>query len=230
MPAPLLLLIETSSTVCSVALSRDGALIALQELQESANHASMLTVLLADVMKSANVTSKDLEAVAISAGPGSYTGLRIGTATAKGLCYSLSIPLIAVDSLQSMAFGMSQNCREPTTLFCPAIDARRDEIYYGLFDHTGQVVHPSGNIILNNSFLENLPTEQRIVIGGDGAIKCRKLGNYPNRIFDYTTIASAKWLIKPATASMLEKRFAHYPTFEPNYIKPAFVTASKRIL
>lgn len=227
MAPTLLLLIETSSPICSVALSSAGKLIAMRTLDENANHASMLAVLIDDVIKTAQITLKELDAIAISAGPGSYTGLRIGAATAKGLCYSLSKPLIAIDSLQSLAFGMSSRDHLSDSIFCPTIDARRDEIYFGLFDGSGKVIRPSENSILDSAFQHYLPEDKMITIGGSGASKCRHLGINRNLSFDYSTRPSAQWLIQQATENMLEKKFNDYHTFEPNYIKPAFVTASK---
>lgn len=227
MAAPLLLLIETSSPICSVALSSEGKLIAMKELHENANHASMLAVLIADMMKTVQITLKELDAVAISAGPGSYTGLRIGAATAKSLCFSLSKPLLAIDSLQALALGMSNHIQQSDHIYCPTIDARRDEIYFGLFDGNGKVIHPSVNIILNDSFLNYLPKDKMITVGGSGAAKCLHFENNRNLSFDYSTRPSAQWLIQQATENMLEKRFNDYHSFEPNYVKPAFVTASK---
>ena len=131
----LILSLETSSTVCSVALAQDGHLIGSSELRLEKSHSSHITVLIQQLLENTGFTEKDLSAVAVSGGPGSYTGLRIGTSTAKGLCYALNIPLIAVSTLQAMAQETVQFMPNPETyFFCPMIDARRMEVYTALYN------------------------------------------------------------------------------------------------
>lgn len=137
----IILNIETSTRVCSVALSVDGKVVQIKETHTQNSHSEQITLFCDEVVKSHNITFNDLDAVAVSKGPGSYTGLRIGVSTAKGLCYGLGIPLIAISTLQSMASGMisKYNDAERSTLFCPMIDARRMEVYTSLFQKNGRV-------------------------------------------------------------------------------------------
>ena len=117
--------IETATKVCSVAIGRDGELIALKETNKEKSHSSVITLLIQEVLKKAGIVLSDLDAIAVSKGPGSYTGLRIGVSTAKGLCYSLDKPLIAVNTLQAMARNRVENKSEIPILYCPMIDAKR---------------------------------------------------------------------------------------------------------
>lgn len=230
MPAQLLLHIETSTPICSVALSERGNLVALRELPGNANHASMLAILIKEAMISSKLEFNALDGIVLSAGPGSYTGLRIGAATAKGLCYALSKPLITIDSLQSLAIGMQQKHECKASAYCPTIDARRNEIYYALFDERAVTIFPSANKILDETFLTDQPKDRTILIGGSGAQKCfQALPHRNNLEFDFTTVASAQWMISPATDKLVAEEFADFKTFEPNYIKPAFITAKRKI-
>ncbi len=125
----LLLLIETATTSCSVALAQQGQILAIKELNERNIHAEVITVFIEELFNTAGKTYNDLDAVAVSSGPGSYTGLRIGISTAKGLCFALDKPLIAVETMQSMADGMAAKLRSTSNaLLCPMIDARRMEV------------------------------------------------------------------------------------------------------
>ena len=129
----LILGIETATKNCSVALFKDVIVIAEKEyISDGYSHAEQLTLFIQQVIDSAKITLKKIEAVALSMGPGSYTGLRIGTSTAKGLCYALDIPLIAISTLKAMAFAMAKN--EKSAIYCPMIDARRMEVFSALYD------------------------------------------------------------------------------------------------
>lgn len=230
MSSPLLLLIETSSPVCSVALSRHGKVAAIREVSANANHAALLPVMIDELLKEIKAEVKDIEAVGISAGPGSYTGLRIGAATAKGLCYALEKPLIAVDSLQALAMGMSQYYGDAPTIYCPTIDARRDEIYYGLFGKNGSIIKPSSNLITNSDFLSEQISGESIIIGGSGALKCQKLTGGRPFSYDFLTLSSARWMLALAEAKFKAGDFSNYVSFEPSYIKPAFISSEKSLL
>src|ERR1044071_1151451 len=146
----LILLLESSSSVCSVALARDGEVIAWREEHEANKHAEKLSVFCDEVLKETGTTPVQLDAVAVSGGPGSYTGLRIGTSTAKGYCYALNIPLIAVPTLEAMARGM-RNAAAGGELVCPMIDARRMEVYSAIYDVNFIVISPVVPVVLDDS-------------------------------------------------------------------------------
>ena len=130
----LILLLETATTTCSVALAQNGSIIALKEVNERNIHASHITLFIEEVMFAANKKYSNLHAIAISKGPGSYTGLRIGVSTAKGLCYALDIPLIGIDTIEAMASGFTESVNIPnSSLLIPMLDARRMEVYTGIY-------------------------------------------------------------------------------------------------
>lgn len=227
---PLILQIETATQTCSVALAENGQLLGVIEKTDRNIHAANITLFIADVLKANNKNMADLSAVAISMGPGSYTGLRIGVSTAKGLCYALDIPLIAINTLEAMTIGFKGKCFsvQPHTLFCPMIDARRMEVYCAVFDEEVNVLTPTkAKIIDENSFQEIL--ENNIVyFFGDGAAKCEEiLGNHLNaRVMgDYTN--SAKDLTTPAFEMFNKKDFVDVAYFEPFYLKE-FIAGKKK--
>ncbi|MDB5263008.1 MAG: tRNA ((37)-N6)-threonylcarbamoyltransferase complex dimerization subunit type 1 TsaB, partial [Adhaeribacter sp.] len=153
-----LLALETSSTVCSVALYKNEQLLGAMELQIEKSHSSHITVLTEQLLQNCQVAFSGLSAVAISGGPGSYTGLRIGSATAKGFCFSLDIPLIEVSTLEAIAAAaISGTPRANEYLFCPMIDARRMEVYAGIMTHELEPVLPIAPVILEpDTFKEYL--------------------------------------------------------------------------
>ncbi|KAA8484146.1 tRNA threonylcarbamoyladenosine biosynthesis protein TsaB [Arcticibacter tournemirensis] len=223
----LILQIETATTSCSVALSRDGNTIAVKELNERNAHASSVTLFIEDVMKAGNYSMKDLDAVSVSMGPGSYTGLRIGVSTAKGLCYALDIPLISVNTLTSMASKMQEQYQTREVLFCPMIDARRMEVYTAVFDKAVNVLQPvEAKIIDSDSFAELL--DQNIVVFfGDGAPKCKDvLGANPNAVFVDDFINSAADMSKLAFEKFGQQQFEDVAYFEPYYLKD-FIAGGK---
>ena len=153
----LILNLETATTVCSVSLGKDGKLLALKEQNGDYSHAENLTLFIEDVLKQANVKFSELDAIAVSKGPGSYTGLRIGVSTAKGLCYSLNIPLIAIDTLKSLAVGIKNSDLKirNSDLLCPMLDARRMEVYCALFDNSLNYVRETSAEIIGILFFFN---------------------------------------------------------------------------
>ncbi len=223
----LLLQIETATTACSVALTRDGQVIAVRELNERNIHAEVITVFIEEVFQTAGLTYADLDAIAVSSGPGSYTGLRIGVSTAKGLCYALDKPLIAVETLQAMADGMIAHAPVQNLWLCPMIDARRMEVYTALFDAQGDRVEPtSAQIIDEHSFTEVLE-RQKILFFGDGAAKCREvLGKHSNALFDTNLINSATFLTRRALQKLEAKEFEDVAYYEPFYFKD-FIAGKK---
>ena len=214
----LILLIETATSVCSVALTRDGQLVSFRERNEPNIHASQLTVYIEAVMKEARVKFKDLSAVAVSKGPGSYTGLRIGVSTAKGLCYALNIPLIAVDTLKAMASGFRAGADGlmPDTCLCPMIDARRMEVYMSVFTAQLESLEPVQARILDEQSFEAYP---QIILFGDGARKSEALygGQAGIRIAEFDN--SARYLAPLALEKFEQKDFEDVAYFEPFYLK-----------
>ena len=136
----LILNIETSTNTCSVALAQNGELLSYKEEHNIQSHASLITVFIDEVLQNAKKKASELDAVAVSIGPGSYTGLRIGLSCAKGLCYALNIPLITIDSLESLAQGMISEKYDANALYLPLIDARRNEVYYAIFNAKGEAL------------------------------------------------------------------------------------------
>jgi tRNA threonylcarbamoyladenosine biosynthesis protein TsaB len=224
---PIILYIETATQVCSVALSTDGEIVQIRETRDKNSHSTTITVFIDEIMKAAGMAFSALDAVAVSKGPGSYTGLRIGVSTAKGICYAIDKPLIAVGTLQSMAAGAingmeSRLVGTPSLpiLLCPMIDARRMEVYNGLYDID---LKPASDIraeiITESSFAKEL-LQHQVWFFGDGADKCKPvLGNHPNARFIDDFQLSASFMINPAEEKYEKKEFEDVVYFEPYYLK-----------
>lgn len=227
----LILNIETATTVCSVALAKDGQLISHKEINEGYTHSENLTVFIEEVLKEAEIKISELDAVAVSKGPGSYTGLRIGVSTAKGLCFALEKPLIAIPTLLVMT-ERAKSCISPLSspisyLFCPMIDARRMEVYCALYDENlNAVKNISAEIIDENSFSEFL-SKSKICFFGDGSTKCKPEIIHPNAVFLENIFPSAKNMIELSKKAFTEKRFEDVAYFEPYYLKD-FVAGKKK--
>ena len=220
----LILAIETATKNCSVALFKDGIVIAEKEnITDGYNHAEQLTLFIQDVVNLANISLKKVEAVALSMGPGSYTGLRIGTSTAKGLCYALDIPLIAISTLKAMAFTMAKN--EKSAIYCPMIDARRMEVFSALYDvNNNHVRCVQADVVDENTYIEFLRDE--IIFFGDGSLKCQEIINHKNAKFIEGVYPSAKNLGILSKAKFENKDFEDVAYFEPYYLKD-FVAGKK---
>jgi tRNA threonylcarbamoyladenosine biosynthesis protein TsaB len=223
----LILNIETATGVCSVALAKDGQLLGLKESNTKNSHVSVLTLFIDEIIKTSGISLSELDAIAVSKGPGSYTGLRIGVAAAKGLCYALEKPLIGVSTLRAMALGMPHSSisspnreGENSILYCPMIDARRMEVYCAIFDDTGKEIRETrAEIIDEYSFMEYLG-KNRIVFAGDGALKCRPLfEKHPNAVFSEDFQASARFMISLSEEQFLQKKIENLAYFEPYYLK-----------
>lgn len=225
----LILLLETATTTCSVALAQKGRIIALKEVNERNIHASHITLFIEDVMISAQKKYSDLQAVAISKGPGSYTGLRIGVSTAKGLCYALDIPLLGIDTIESMASGLMNSFDIPDSgLLIPMVDARRMEVYTGIYRKDLSVVEPvSAKIVDLDSF--NKYKEQEIFLFGDGAGKFKELFADQSNINFIDFSASASHLSFLALNDFQNSRFENLAYFEPFYLKDFLLTTSKKV-
>ena len=217
-----ILCLETSTDVCSVALFSDGRLVAFRETQEKNAHSARLTVMIEEVMQEAGLSYTSLSAVAVSMGPGSYTGLRIGAGVAKGLCYALNIPLIAVSSLESIALEIAGRIQamqwEKSPLIVPMIDARRMEVYRAIFDARGQMIKEVEAEIINETTFQSFNCP--IILAGDGAAKSRALfADNPQMIFMDNILASARWMGVPAQRKLSTGETENTAYFEPFYLK-----------
>jgi len=223
-----ILLIETATEVCSVAVSNDNEIIFSEIETKGPSHAVLLGQFVDEAMKSVNSKGIKLDAVAVSCGPGSYTGLRIGVSEAKGLCYGLNIPLIAINTLKIMAYGISKDkVIGKDTLLCPMIDARRMEVYDILYNYKHEEVKPvSADIIDENSFSEFLK-ENRILFFGNGAEKCKSVLQHPNALFIDNMYPQAENMAKLANEAYTRNLFVDAAYFEPFYLKEFVATTPK---
>lgn len=227
----IILNIETATPVCSIALSDNNQILALRETSEKNSHSQVVAVFIDEMLKDCGLKPSDLDAVAVSKGPGSYTGLRIGVSTAKGICYALGKPLISVGTLKAMALGMAQKFKNPgnlPVLFAPMIDARRMEVYTALYDHNLTVVKEVYAAIVDNDTFSDLIGNHIIYFAGDGAEKCRETLNHPNfRLLDDFT-ASAAYMKDFSAEKFNAGQFEDTAYFEPYYLKD-FVAGPPRV-
>lgn len=232
----LILILETSTEICSVALIQDNQLIDVIESNEGQNHARLVTVFAEKLLERNNVVAQDLDAVAVSKGPGSYTGLRIGVSTAKGICFASKIPLIAVGTLESMANHISHHRahysvpENEDVLFCPMIDARRMEVYSMLLDKDGVILKPITAEIIDESFLAEELAGKKIVFFGNGSEKCSKVIGSPNAVFIPEIHASSQYMCNLVWQAYNKKQFEDVAYFEPFYLKDFVATVSKKNL
>ncbi len=226
----LILNIETATRVCSVALARDGALISFKETKTERSHATNITIFIEQLLSEEGLSPKDLDAIAVSKGPGSYTGLRIGVSTSKGLCYALGIPLIAINSLESMVQGYLEKNKAKNIFICPMIDARRMEVYTAIYDDALNVLkQTSAEIIEKNSFSEQLKSNKMVFIG-EGADKCRPfLEWHKNASFETAGSISATSMVSMAERVYNKKKFEDLAYFEPFYLKDFVAGKPKRV-
>ncbi|WP_243018319.1 MULTISPECIES: tRNA (adenosine(37)-N6)-threonylcarbamoyltransferase complex dimerization subunit type 1 TsaB [Candidatus Cardinium] len=214
----LILSIETATAACSVALHEAGKLVAHSARLVDRSHSEYLMPFIEDLLKNSNHDRQSLVAVAISGGPGSYTGLRIGTAVAKGLCYGLAIPLIAVGTLEAMAYGMAPFVNGET-LLCPAIDARRSAIYTLIADQLGQIKRSAHVALLDSqSYRDELP-KQPLLFFGDGVLKCKiLLAGQPNVRFIEDIVPSAIHIGSLAFPKFQQQLWTDISSYRPYYL------------
>ncbi|MBB5436720.1 tRNA threonylcarbamoyladenosine biosynthesis protein TsaB [Pedobacter sp. AK017] len=223
-----ILQIETATQACSVAISRNGETIALKEELASNIHAGSLTLFIETAMETAGLHFNDLDAVAVSKGPGSYTGLRIGVSTAKGLCFALDKPLIAIDTLQTMAAGFLLEQAGYKGLICTMIDARRMEVFTAVFDADLNYLVPTvAKIIDEQSFAREL-TLEKVTFIGDGAMKCAAVLQQDNATFSGRNFNSATNMSRLANEAYLKGQFENVAYFEPFYLKDFVLTTPKK--
>ncbi|WP_291908152.1 tRNA (adenosine(37)-N6)-threonylcarbamoyltransferase complex dimerization subunit type 1 TsaB [Chitinophaga sp. CB10] len=218
----LIINIDTATARGSVSLARDGKVIQTLASEEQRDHAATMVLFIEQLLKEQGINPATLDAIAVSAGPGSYTGLRVGVATAKGLCYAWEKPLIAVSTLQMMAQGMLLQQPEENVLYCPMLDARRMEVFTAVYNHRlEEVLQPQAMILEEHSFKELL-AQHKIVFFGDGSPKWRQLlpaaGNAA--FAEYTMNAGD--MAPLSEAAYTSKSFADLAYFSPFYLKPFF--------
>jgi len=221
-----ILSIETSTSVCSTALSQDSVCLTEKVKFEGPSHASQLSVFVQEMIIFAQEHSLTIDAVAVSCGPGSYTGLRIGVSTAKGLCYGWGVPLIAINSLEIMADTVKDMVPD-NALLCPMIDARRMEVYAAFFDKKLQLIRPTSADIIDEHSYTDLLAEHPVYFFGNGADKCKTAITHPNANFLSEIHPIAKNMITLAAKAFESKRFEDVAYFEPFYLKEFVATTPK---
>lgn len=213
-----ILSLDTATKVCSVAIHEDGELVGAQTYHLQKSHSNLLPGIIQELAANCELTVRDLEAIAISAGPGSYTGLRIGTATAKGLAYTLGLPLIAVDSLDSMIIQVKQLQGNEQTLLCPMIDARRMEVYCKLVESDGTEIWPTSPLIVDEDTFSDF-TDRQIFLFGNGSGKLKSLFSKGQFHFIEDIHPKAEFMGQIARQKFDEKKFEDVAYFEPEYLK-----------
>lgn len=227
-----ILSIETSTGVCSVAYSENGKVVASKELYQVNSHASNLTVLIDELFNLDTTPElKEIDAVAVSSGPGSYTGLRIGVSTAKGICYALKKPLIAIDSMHIMSqpvIEQHQANGSLTPVFCPLMDARRMEVYTAVFDQKLEVLEAISAKIVDETTFEGWLNKHQVIFFGNGAEKCKEVILHENAIFLNDCHPLAKNLAPLADQYYNKEQFEDVAYFEPFYLKDFVATTPKK--
>ncbi|NDV84487.1 tRNA (adenosine(37)-N6)-threonylcarbamoyltransferase complex dimerization subunit type 1 TsaB [Bacteroides sp. 51] len=221
--------IETSTTVCSVAVSEDGQNIFVKEDFQGPSHATLLGGFVDEALSLIDSHAIPLDAVAVSCGPGSYTGLRIGVSMAKGICYGRDVPLIGIPTLETLAVPvLLYHELSDNALICPMIDARRMEVYAAIYDRALNVVREtSADIIDENSYLEFLD-KHPVYFFGNGAAKCREKITHPNAHFIDNIHPLAKMMFPLADKAMANGKFEDVAYFEPFYLKEFIATMPKK--
>tara|TARA_B100000214_G_scaffold56448_1_gene36229 strand:+ start:12608 stop:13285 length:678 start_codon:yes stop_codon:yes gene_type:complete len=220
----LLLALETATRNCSVALFENENQIQLKEyVSDKYSHSEQLILFIEQVLKDANILLDNLDVIALGKGPGSYTGLRIGTSTAKGLCYSLGIPLISISTLKSMAFSITKE--KNYKFYCPMIDARRMEVFAAIYNNNNQMVRDiKAEVVDKYTYSDFL--QEKILFFGDGASKCQLTINNDNAFFLDNIFPSAKDIGKLAYKKFINKDFEDIAYYEPYYLKD-FIAGGK---
>ena len=225
-----ILCIETSTEVCSVALATDGKVTMSREDKSGRNHAQLLTCFVDEVMKTRNIPFNQLDAIAVSGGPGSYTGLRIGVSTAKGLCFATGLPLIALSSLEAMAHhvicnpGIYSIAEKERLLYCPMIDARRMEVYTAIYSNQLVKLKDIQADIIDHQSYASFLQNHKILFFGNGAAKCKTIIQHPNALFLDNITTSASYMAGLAEAAFLAANFADVAYYEPYYLKDFVAT------
>ena len=222
--------IETATDICSVAIGKEGKLLHQEMETETYAHTRVLTLLIDRCLEAAQIKMQDLDALAISSGPGSYTALRVGTATAKGICYALDLPLISIPTLQLLAAAMLTDTAEAQNLYLPMIDARRMEVYTATYDSSLLEIQEAKAIILDETLLEGmLFQDKNIFIGGNGSEKSKAVLGSEN-INWQTVRCEALHMLTLSEARFNNKQFEDIAYYEPFYLKSPNITTPKKKL
>lgn len=221
-----ILSIETSAMCCSACISSNGEIVSSRIQPEGRNHSELLGVYIDEIITEAESKGYRLDAVAVSAGPGSYTGLRIGVSTAKGLCFGYEIPLISVPTLELIAYA-ARKTSGLSGIFVPMIDARRMEVYTANYKDGSAVSDEVALVVDETSFANVLQIEQ-LVFCGDGSAKCKGTIQSKNAVFIDDIIATAENMLSIAEQKFEHKDFVDLAYFEPNYLKAFQTTKSKK--
>ena len=224
------LILETSTAVCSVSIVDKDSILVTKETSEPYSHSSLLSVKIQEALDELGIKVKDLSAVAVSSGPGSYTGLRVGSSTAKGLCFGADIPLISLDTLKGLSYA--PHALQPTknNYLFSAIDARRDEVYAAVYDPNHHLLLPGAPVILDEDSFKRFRQENAIWhFSGDGAEKAIELVNFPNCQLSSPT-SSSIFFHKMAMNLLRAEKFEDIKYFAPNYFKAPNITKSNKPL
>jgi tRNA threonylcarbamoyladenosine biosynthesis protein TsaB len=229
----MIICLETSTDLCSVALCKSEGVVALKESTENKSHAARLTLFIEDILSENGLRASDLEAVAVSKGPGSYTGLRIGVSTAKGIAYAASVPLIGVETALSMFHGINAPLREKyeidsTSLLVPMIDAKRMEVYFSVLSSDGKKVREITAEVIDENTFSDIPESFRMLIFGTGAAKCRNIIRRGNVAFAEEFRISAACMYEPAYKALRDQKFEDIAYFEPFYLKDFITSRPKK--
>ena len=209
-------------------LSRGMEVLSLHESIGQNDHSKVITLLIQRCMGEAGLRLHDLDAVAVSQGPGSYTSLRVGFSTAKGICFALEKPLITVSTLAALAEAALEEAQDPTALYCPMIDARRMEVYAAVFDKSGiSLLEPQAMLVDPESFGAFFASGQPIIFCGNGAEKCKMMLNSPLAAFSKVKNCSSLQLIQHAMKAFLNKNFADVAYTIPRYLKAPNITSAR---
>jgi len=221
--------LETATAICSVALSNGPELVAYRDLTEGMNHTAILAPAIDEILKGVSLQPGNLGAISVSSGPGSYTGLRVGSSTAKAMAYSLGIPLIAVPTLTALARAGFLAFAD-ADLVLPMIDARRKEVYTALYDRTGQEIWPVSSVILDEKFFsEVLSGKGQIVSCGDGSLKIGEMASLAKNLrVEEEILCSARYLVAPAWDLFQQGNIQEALHFVPYYMKPPNITVPRQ--
>ena len=224
--------IETSTEVCSVAVSQDGLCVFEREDREGPNHAVKSGVFIDEALSHIDSQLLTLDAVAVSGGPGSYTGLRIGVSTAKGICFGRDARLISVPTLEVLCVPvlLQEKVKEDDALLCPMLDARRMEVYAALFDRSLREVRPTQADIVDGDTYRAFLDERPVYFFGNGAAKCVEVINHPNARFIEGVVPLARWMFPLAERRFFDQKFEDVAYFEPFYLKDFVAKAARDLL
>lgn len=215
----LILNIETASTICSVCIAKEGEVVDYREDMSGNAHTKMLTVFIDELLKKNNFLFQEIDAEAVSAGPGSYTGLRIGLSVAKGICYALNKPLISVPTLLALAEGTKMNVNSENVFYLPVMDARRMDVYTAMYDFLGNEIIKTACVILNEAFEKSICNFGEIFVGGNGMEKCKSVFTSSNIHFIDNIYCNAKHMSTIAENKFQKNDFEDSAYFEPIYLK-----------